>query len=417
MIVLVFDAWSAYHLQFYGYPRRTMPNLERFAEKATVFHRHYTAGTFTCPGTASLLTGLHPWSHRAFALGGAGVIDAQASHQLFSVFADTHHTLGFAHNKFADTFLCQFAPYLDTHIPTGAFNLERRLFYNLPLFKKDANVAFTSFEQGTFPDDGKHSTSLFINPLFLLWRSQDRLKRDPNYADEYPLGLPDDTEQFLLSDLVDGAIHTLQEITQPSFVYLHFWPPHASYRPTRSFYEDFQDGWQPMEKPMHPRSWDRKPYTELKEANQRYDEYLLSWDAEVSRLFQYLEESGLLDRSYVVITADHGELNERGEEGHFTPLIYEPLIYIPLIVFQPGQKEHKDVHMPTSSVDVLPTLAHLAGKPTPRWAEGRLLPGFGGEEDSQTRCFFRGCQAKCLVCAADENDDCFDQRTIPPHLL
>ena len=136
VIVLVFDAWSAYHLQFLGYPRRTMPNLERFAEKATVFHRHYTAGTFTCPGTASLLTGLHPWSHRAFALGGAGVIDAQASHQLFSVFADTHHTLGFAHNKFADTFLCQFAPYLDTHIPTGAFNLERRLFYNLPLLKR-----------------------------------------------------------------------------------------------------------------------------------------------------------------------------------------------------------------------------------------------------------------------------------------
>ena len=223
--------------------------------------------------------------------------------------------------------------------------------------------------------------------MFLLWRSQDRLKRDPNYADEYPLGLPDDTEQFLLSDLVDGAIHTLQEITQPSFVYLHFWPPHASYRPTRSFYEDFQDGWQPMEKPMHPRSWDRKPYAELKEANQRYDEYLLSWDAEVSRLFQYLEESGLLDRSYVVITADHGELNERGEEGHFTPLIYEPLIHIPLIVFQPGQKEHKDVHTPTSSVDVLPTLAHLAGKPTPRWAEGRLLPGFGGEEISSRGVF------------------------------
>src|ERR1051325_2382293 len=66
VIVLVFDTLSARHLSLYGYPRLTTPHLTQFAEKATVYHRHYAAGNFTSPGTASLLTGLYPWTHRAF---------------------------------------------------------------------------------------------------------------------------------------------------------------------------------------------------------------------------------------------------------------------------------------------------------------------------------------------------------------
>src|SRR5512139_3704437 len=59
VIFLVFDAWSQRNVSLYGYPRHTMPNLEKFAEHGTVYHNHYSAGVFTVPGTASLLTGLH----------------------------------------------------------------------------------------------------------------------------------------------------------------------------------------------------------------------------------------------------------------------------------------------------------------------------------------------------------------------
>lgn len=41
----------------------TMPNLENFAQKALVYHRHYAGGNFIVPGTASLLTGVYPWKH------------------------------------------------------------------------------------------------------------------------------------------------------------------------------------------------------------------------------------------------------------------------------------------------------------------------------------------------------------------
>jgi arylsulfatase A-like enzyme len=142
----------------------------------------------------------------------------------------------------------------------------------------------------------------------------------------------------------------------------------------------FKGGWQPLEKPIHRLSWGRLPYSPLNQLNREYDEYIASWDAEVSRLFQFLHDSGLFERSYVIVTADHGELNERGERGHFSSMIFEPLIHIPLVIFQPGQKQRKDIYSYTSSTDVLPTLAHLLGKPVPAWVEGELLPGFGGEE-------------------------------------
>ena len=140
IIILVFDAWSANHMQMHGYPRLTMPNLENFAHKATVFHKHYSAGTFTVPGTASLLTGLYPWSHRALNLGYSGVIKEHAAHQAFALLDDTHSTYGYSQNRYADVFLNQSERYLGNHIRSGEFSLERRYFYNWPLFKNDANM-------------------------------------------------------------------------------------------------------------------------------------------------------------------------------------------------------------------------------------------------------------------------------------
>lgn len=383
VIILVFDAWSADHVQFYGYPRRTMPNLENFIENATVFHNHYSAGTFTTPGTASLLTGLYPWTHRALSLSSGGIIKPEVDHQAFAVFAGNRSTLAYSQNKFADIFLFQAAKYLKTHIRAGTFDLQDHFFYDLPLFANDPRVAFASFEDNVFLDGASSDSSLFINPIYRLWKMMAEQDNTLQYTNDYPLGLPNNTEQFLLSDIVNGAIHTLQNLDEPGFAYLHFYPPHENYCPEQKFLGKFSEGWQPSEKPIHRLSQDKKPYSVLNPLNQYYDEYLLSWDAEVSRLFQYLKDSGLLDRSYVIITADHGELNERGEEGHFTPLIFNPLIHIPLIISQPGQKRRTDIYTPTNSVDVLPTLAYLTGNPIPDWAEGVLLPGFGGVEDPQ----------------------------------
>ena len=105
IIVLVFDAWSADHMSMHGYPRLTMPNVEQFAKNAIVYHRHYSAGTFTVPGTASLLTGLYPWSHRAIAVGGDMIAAGHLEHQVFQALSPTHSTLAYAQNEYADLLL------------------------------------------------------------------------------------------------------------------------------------------------------------------------------------------------------------------------------------------------------------------------------------------------------------------------
>jgi arylsulfatase A-like enzyme len=70
---------------------------------------------------------------------------------------------------------------------------------------------------------------------------------------------------------------------------------------------------------------------------------------------------------------------ERGISGHSTDALYQPVIRIPLMIFEPGRKEGMDIYDVTSAVDVVPTLAHIAGEKAPDWTEGVILPPFASE--------------------------------------
>ena len=385
IIVLVFDAWSAENVSLYGYPRSTMPHLDDFAKRAIVYHKHYSAGRYTTPGTASLLTGLYPWTHRAFSLG-SGVLKRHEHKNIFSVLAENYHTLGYAQNKYADIFLNQFREYLETKIPSSAFNYESRAFYE-PLFKHDSQIAFSSFDDNIIRDTSGYDASIFLGPFLRTWHLRERQVDESTYRFGYPNGLPetDALEYFSLRKIVDGAIDTLRNIKKPTFAYFHFYPPHDPYRPSKRFKNSFigKDSWEPIEKPLNLKSSRKLNHQILIENRHRYDDYLVTWDYEVSRLFDFIRESGLHEDSYIFITSDHGEMFERGELGHVTPLLYEPLIHIPLLVSRPGQFERENVYAPTSSVDIVPTLANLAKLPIPDWTEGVSLPKLGGKEINQ----------------------------------
>src|SRR5215216_3949674 len=145
VIVLVFDTLSARHLSLYGYPRLTTPNLTRFAQKATVYHRHYAGGNFTSPATASLLTGTYPWTHRVFQQ--AGIISRQVvDRNLFGLVGGSYQKAAFAQNIWADLFLYQFQEHLDVHYKSTAYSVEEKLDYNNPLWQKDALLTFRAFD-------------------------------------------------------------------------------------------------------------------------------------------------------------------------------------------------------------------------------------------------------------------------------
>ena len=128
-------------------------------------------------------------------------------------------------------------------------------------------------------------------------------------------------------------------------------------------------------------------YEEIWQARTSYDEFILYADREFGRFFDNLEKSGLLENTWVILTSDHGEMFERGIQGHFTPVLYQPVIRVPLMIFEPGRKSRTDIYSNTSAVDVLPTLLHVTGQKQADWSEGTVLPPFGPELNAERNVY------------------------------
>ena len=381
VLVVLFDALAAANLSLYDYPRQTSPHLERFARSSTVYHNHHAAGNYTTPSTASLFTGTYPWTHRAFNLSSLVSPQVQAKN-LFRLLDGTYHQAAFAQNTFADMLLYQFHKHLDSHEAVDRFSLAGRTFYD-NLFRRDAIYGMKSMDQFLFKREEAHGSLFFslFNDLAtqLSYKLQaSRLKAD--YASGPPR-LANTDVYFHIGQVMDGVLEMLTELPAPGFTYLHFMPPHMPYVPRREFTGLFTDGWSPPVKKKH-RLAPGVSHERLVDLRMSYDQFVVDLDSEFGRLVDYLESSGFMDRGYVIFTSDHGELFERGASGHSTPLVFEPLIRVPLVIHAPGQVQRKDVNALTSNVDLLPTLAQVAGLPLPEWCEGRPLPGIGGQEDS-----------------------------------
>src|SRR5512140_2245089 len=123
VIILVFDAMSAKNLSLYGYPRKTTPELERFAQHANVYNQHYSAGNFTVPGTASLLTGLYPWTHRAINLPGNLITPGRVGQNIFKEMGAAYHRLAFSQNLWPNFFCGEFEGAIERVLSPGAFSL------------------------------------------------------------------------------------------------------------------------------------------------------------------------------------------------------------------------------------------------------------------------------------------------------
>ena len=382
IIILLFDAMSAANLSVYGYPRPTASSLERFAQRATVYHSHLAGGNYTIPGTASLLTGSYAWTHRAINYGGQ-VKSALLENNLFHALGNDYHRLAFGQNVWAQFLLTQFVADIETFLSSGAFGKLDYLLGNY--FPNDRNMAVRALDDFIFKME-REPASLVFGPLqrALYFRESARLT-----SEGYPRGLPQNVNYpiyFRLEDIFGGLASLFRSLPSPFFTYLHLFPPHAPYRASEKFYGKFIDGWIPARKPVH-RLGDGLPNAVVRTARRSYDEYVASLDWEFGRLLDAMEQAGTLENSYLVVTSDHGEMFERGEKAHATVLLYDPIVHIPLLISAPGQQTRRDVYSPTHAVDVLPTLLHLAGKPVPSRAEGKLLPGLGGTEDMERSIF------------------------------
>lgn len=107
-----------------------------------------------------------------------------------------------------------------------------------------------------------------------------------------------------------------------------------------------------------------------------YHNDLLYMDWVLASILDELKESGLLDRTLVVITNDHGEMlgAKGGPIGHGWVVTPE-LANVPLIIMDPERPGYRLNYTVGSQIDVLPTVLELLGIPIPgdQLYEGRSL--------------------------------------------
>ena len=149
-------------------------------------------------------------------------------------------------------------------------------------------------------------------------------------------------------DVIAHTIAWLNKKTQaPFFIWVHLYDPHAPYDPPPPYDKRFKDP---------------------------YDGEVAYSDACLGKLFQYLRQRGLYDRSLIVMMSDHGEsLGAHGESMHGI-FLYDETIHVPLLFKLPGSLlAGKRVTTRVRLLDVAPTLLSMLSLPLPPTFQGESL--------------------------------------------
>ena len=248
VLVLVFDAWSGRDISLYGYPRPTMPNLERLAQRAVVYHNHFAGGPYTTPGSASLLTGLYPWTHRAVNINGL-VTGAHKQHSMWAEFPQ-FYKIGYSQNNNTVSLLRQLGHAgMDKLIPLREMTLDPDPWV-AGLFSNDLDIAGVAREMIFTTADFSNS---LLFPGLRKARSKQRAEKYPQaLVDEFPRGFSTTHGEIklVLRDGMDWLAQQLPQFPAPFAGYFHFMPPHDPYATSKEFIDIFkEDGYVPPHKP------------------------------------------------------------------------------------------------------------------------------------------------------------------------
>jgi len=345
--LITIDALRADDMSVYGYNLPTTPNLERFAQRSSTFESFIANSNFTTPTTASIETGALPWSHRVFQLW--GFLRQWKTENLGQVLRQRgYYTAMISPNVLASP------------IQHGTLDSYDAVEYPASL------GTYRMWRYAKFVGTDSQSTLSIsvVGHLAKLASYLDMLV----WGDRYPYP----------AEAVFNQARTLVErgdIAQPICVCTHILPPHDPYWPPAQFRRRFL----PTEK---PRSYANPTETDshklhagvsAAEHRARYDEMVLYADNAVGDYLDWLDRTGRLDRSIVIVSADHGESFEHNWFSHTGPYLYNGLIHIPLLIHLPGQKQGARVSYLAQQADLLPTILDLVGAPMPERTDGVSL--------------------------------------------
>jgi arylsulfatase A-like enzyme len=325
MILVVIDTLRADRLGCYGFPQATSPTIDALAEEGILFETLHAASPWTAPAFGSLFTGVSPTVHGA---GQMLIKGTKGGTRLMGV------TVGGIR-----TALPTLPEMLPPEVATGAFVTNAFLSEKL------------GFARG-FDDYDQRNASIY------RYRTAD--------------------------DITRQAIAWLQtHKDDPFFLLVHYFDPHMKYDPPAQYVKQFaSDKPRRLSAPFVDHNAARDGSLKPTEQEKRFIRGLYNGeirfvDDQIALLKTAMEEMGLLDSTWLIITSDHGE--EQFEHGSFEHghAYEEEVTRVPLIVRAPGGEWKPGLRIPTSvrHVDIPPTLLALYGQSSHPHFEGQsLLP-------------------------------------------
>ncbi|SHM52672.1 Arylsulfatase A [Cyclobacterium lianum] len=182
--------------------------------------------------------------------------------------------------------------------------------------------------------------------------------------------------EYLTDRLTAESIALIQESKdKPFLLYLSFYSVHTPIQPAPRHHEYFMEKREKLQPAATQVTYRQEGtgHTKLIQDNAAYASMIAAMDDNIGKIMEALEESGLDEDTWIILTSDNGGLSTLFTEGAPTangPLragkgwCYEGGIRVPLIIKGPGIKSAGTVsHTPVVSMDMYPTLLSLAGIP------------------------------------------------------
>ncbi len=336
----------------YGHPLVKTPNLDRLAKRGVKFDRAYCQFPLCNPSRTSFMTGLRPDSTKVY----------DNAKQFRSTRPETV-TLSqlFKNNGYF------------------AARVGKIYHYGVP------------GQIGTSGLDDPPSWEKFINP-----RGRD--KDDEPSIFGIPVGTGFGARLSWLAaegedaDQTDGigateAIKILEEMAKsktPFFLAVGFYRPHTPYVAPKKYFDmypadqmkpvppDGRDGVPPAALTVNPPNYGIDKDLQAR-ALQAYHAATTFMDAQLGRLLDALDKTGLADSTIVVFHSDHGY--HLGDHGLWQKMsLFENSSRVPLVITVPGGKSAgKTTTRLAELIDVYPTLADLTGLKPPADLDGKSL--------------------------------------------
>jgi len=346
VLLIVLDTVRADRLSLHGYQRPTTPALERLAKRGIRFDEARAAAPWTLASHASLFSGR--WPHE---LGVKWLTPLRGNFPTLAEYLGSHGyaTAGFVGNKL----YCSH----ETGLDRGFTHYEDYVLEQLmPL--RTAWLVDHFLNMVT-------DLGMFVGRYFDIGPFRPTMQ-ESWFASLFVVN-PRKNAGVIDRGFLDWLAHR-REPARPFFAFLNFYDAHAPYvlpggaeyrfglKPQRpadfSFLVEY---WQALDKLTL-----RPVYRNL--ARDSYDNCVAYLDEQLGKLFDELARRGVLDRTLVIVTSDHGEgLGEHDLFDHGES-VYRNEIRVPLLIVPPARDQTQGVVPDTVSLRDLPaTIVDLVG--------------------------------------------------------